>query len=140
MASSLVKPVAEVRGEPAAPDAGLCLDGSIKVSEMDDFLPGGDWDGVCSSASGRSGVVPEDEVGDDPSDAFVVARPRTSSAISAADFFFVLSSSDDRLDDMMVSRVPTARLLLLAAPRLLRGRLPLPLRSESDVTIWRVGP
>jgi hypothetical protein len=37
---------------------------------------------------------------------FRAALPRTSSASSAADFFFDLSSSDDRLDDMIVSRVP----------------------------------
>ena len=36
---------------------------------------------------------------------FLAARPRTSPASSVADFFLVFSSSDDRLDDMMVSRV-----------------------------------
>lgn len=36
---------------------------------------------------------------------FFAALPRTSPTSSAADFFLVFSSSDDRLDDMIVSRV-----------------------------------
>lgn len=37
---------------------------------------------------------------------FLAALPRTSPTSSAADFFLDLSSSDDRLEDMIVSRVP----------------------------------
>ena len=40
------------------------------------------------------------------SHALRAARPRTSPTRSAADFFLDLSSSDDRLEDMMVSSVP----------------------------------
>jgi hypothetical protein len=40
------------------------------------------------------------------SHAFLAARPRTSPTSSAADFFLDLSSSDERLDDMIVSSVP----------------------------------
>lgn len=40
------------------------------------------------------------------SHAFFAARPRTSPTSSEADFFLDLSSSEDRLEDMMVSRVP----------------------------------
>lgn len=38
--------------------------------------------------------------------AFRAALPLTSLASSAADFFLDLSSSEDRLDDIMVSKVP----------------------------------
>jgi hypothetical protein len=40
------------------------------------------------------------------SHAFRAALPRTSPASSAADFFLDLSSSDERLEDMIVSSVP----------------------------------
>jgi len=67
------------------------------------------------------------------------ARPRTSSAISAADFFLVFSSSEDRLDDMIVSRVPYATLLRRAPPRLLRCERAT-LSSSSELMACRVGP
>lgn len=63
---------------------------------------------------------------------FVAVRPRTSSASSAADFFLDLSSSEERLDDMMVSSVPIARLLRLPPSRRLRSVFVC--RSSSDVT------
>jgi hypothetical protein len=40
------------------------------------------------------------------SHAFRPALPRTSPASSAADFFLDLSSSEERLEDMIVSSVP----------------------------------
>lgn len=76
---------------------------------------------------------------DDPClDPFLAARPRTSSAMSAADFFLDLSSSEERLEDMMVSRVPMARLFLLT-PIGLRPRR-LMFLSSSDEMAWSVGP
>lgn len=50
---------------------------------------------------------------------FWTALPRTPAASSDADFFFAFSSSEERLEDMMVSKVPTA-LPLLLGPRLCR--------------------
>src|SRR5690606_13251400 len=40
------------------------------------------------------------------SHAFLAALPRTSLTSSAADFLVALPSSDDRLEDMIVSKVP----------------------------------
>jgi hypothetical protein len=83
-------------------------------------------------------VLPDELVGDELPESFLAALPRISSAISAADFFLVFSSSDERLEDMMVSRVPMARLLLLVLLLLFLCRLML--RSSSEVTACSVGP
>jgi hypothetical protein len=85
-----------------------------------------------------SKVLPEESVGDDSPDSFLAALPRISSAISAADFLVDLSSSEDRLEDMMVSSVPIALLLLLAPLRRFLCRFMF--RSSSEVTACRVGP
>jgi hypothetical protein len=65
----------------------------------------------CCSVEEGSAPVPVDADADAEADAelphaFFAARPRTSPTSSAADFFLDLSSSEDRLEDMIVSRVP----------------------------------
>jgi hypothetical protein len=72
------------------------------------------------------------------SHALRAARPRTSPASSAADFFLVLSSSEDLLEDMIVSSVPYAVLLRCRPFRLLgwdRDDA-----SSSEGMACRVGP
>lgn len=71
---------------------------------------------------------------------FFPALPRSSLAISAAGFFFDWSSSEERLEDMMVSSVPYAALFL--RPPLLRFRWvrAAALSSSSELKACRVGP
>jgi len=73
---------------------------------------GSSWEICCSEEVAALAKFPAD---DDPDvdalglllfHAFLAALPRTSPTNSAADFFLALSSSDERLDDMIVSRVP----------------------------------
>src|SRR3978361_2124844 len=54
--------------------------------------------------------------GGDASISFLAALPRTSSASTAADSFFDLSSSEDLDDDMIVSSVPYAADFVLLPP------------------------
>lgn len=77
-----------------------------------------------------------DAVGLLVSHAFLAARPLTSPTSSAADFFLVFSSSEDRLEDMMVSRVLYAALRRLPPPFLLLGWD----RAELSSSGCRVGP
>jgi hypothetical protein len=98
---------------------------------------------VDADADADADAVPDPEPDPDSlglfvAHAFLAALPRTSPTSSAADFFFVLSSSEDRLEDMMVSRVPYAALL---------RRLPFLLLgwdwaefSSSEVMACSVGP
>lgn len=111
----------------------------MRANEDDDFLGA-----ACSSRLGfrRSSRVPLEELlVEECPDPFCADRPRTSSAISAADFFLLAcSSSEDRLDEMMVSSVPTALLFLRAMRRFLRVDDAPTLCSSSAETACKVGP
>lgn len=138
-AGSLTNAVADVRG--VASGVPVSLELSIKANDVDRRLAG--VLGCCSpscelegSRSLREDVV---GVGDDCPEPFLAVRPRTSLARSEADLFFDPSSSDERLDDIMVSSVPIALLFLLAAC-LLRRVVFLISRSSSDDTACNVGP
>lgn len=135
-AGSLTRPVADVRGESIA-EPDCLVEASMRASEVDDFF------GAASSwhVSRRSSRVPLEEVlAEEWPEPFCAARPRTSSAISEAVFFLPgCSSSEERLDDMMVSSVPTALLFLRAMRLRLRADAPT-LYSSSAETTCRVGP
>ena len=117
----------------------LCLEPSIRANEVDGRLAGvrGCCSPSCELESSRS--LREEVVGDEWPDVFLDVRPRISAASSEADFFLDFSSSDDRLDDIIVSNVPIARLFLLAAC-LLRLVVVLMSCSSSDDTACNVGP
>jgi len=78
------------------------------ANDADFFRANGPWKFRCRDwfSAQCSGFVVDPDFDPDPVELFLAALPRTSSAISAAGFFLVLSSSEDRLEDMMVSKVP----------------------------------
>lgn len=95
----------------------VLLESIMAVAKEADFLraslAGSGWMVVvglgccCCSVEEGSAPFPVDvDAEAELSHAFFAARPRTSPTSSEADFFLDLSSSEDRLEDMMVSRVP----------------------------------
>ncbi|KAK2067552.1 hypothetical protein P8C59_001286 [Phyllachora maydis] len=126
----------DVCGTAARPPA------SMKAAEktVDFFLAGVGFQPECTSVlacvvvswlpEAPFSVEPDPEAAGIPE--FLLDLPLISSPISAADFFWDFSSSDDRLDDIMVSKVPMATLGLRAPPLRLRRGLA-EVSSSSDI-------